>query len=325
VCALLTVTLAACGSSGAGTNSAAKGKDKLRVGVLPISTALALYVAQEKGYFAEANIEPTITTMQGGPDLFQALEGKSLDVVYTGYTSFFVSVSKGFKFVIVAPNDRENSKTKPDGSAAEGINGILVRSDSGIKTAKDLKGKSVAVNALNSFVQLYTMSWLDLKGGDSKDTKYVPVPYPGMGDALRGKRVDALNLSEPFLSVELAKGGVEEIGTPLGETKPSLQVGGWSAREDVAKDKPDLFSRFAKALRRGAQDANAMSGEQKAVILAKYLKSDPKLYANARYWTYATEPLDIPKLQEEADRTQKYGLMTDKIDLSKFIFDTAKQ
>jgi NitT/TauT family transport system substrate-binding protein len=324
VVGVLAVGLAACGGNGT-ADKAAGGKDKLRVGVLPISTTLAFYTALDKGYFAEENIEPTVNTLQGGPDLFNALEGKSLDVIYSGYTSFFVGVSRGFKFNIVAPNDRESSKTKPDGSATEGVNGILVRTDSGIKSAADLKGKSVAVNALNSFVQLYTMSWLDVKGGDSKAAKYVPVPYPGMGDALRGKRVDAVNLSEPFLSIELAKGGVEEIGTPLGDTKPGLQVGGWSARADVAKANPDLFARFAKALRRGAQDANSMSGDERAGILAKYLKADPKLYAGARWWNYATGPLDVALLQEEADRAQKYGLMKDKIDLEKYVFETARK
>jgi NitT/TauT family transport system substrate-binding protein len=324
VVGVLAAGLAACGGSDSG-NKADGGPDKLRVGVLPISTTLAFYTALEKGYFAEEKIEPTVSTLQGGPDLFNALEGKSLDVIYSGYTSFFVGVSRGFKFTIVAPNDKENSKTQPDGSAAEGLNGILVRSDSGIKSAADLKGKSVAVNALNSFVQLYSMSWLDLTGGDAKSAKYVPVPYPGMGDALRGKRVDAVNLSEPFLSIELNKGGVEEIGTPLGDTKTALQVGGWSAREDVAKENPDLFARFAKALRRGAQDANSMNGDEKAAILAKYLKADPKLYAGARWWNYSTGPLDVPLLQEEADRAQKYGLMKDKIDLENYVFETARK
>jgi NitT/TauT family transport system substrate-binding protein len=327
VAGVLTLALAACGSSGAKDLSAGgdHGNAKLRVGVLPISTALAFYIALDKGYFAQEKIDPTITTMQGGPDLFSALEGKSLDVVYSGYTSFFVGVSKGFKFVIVAPNDRENSKTKPDGSAVEGMNGILVRSDSGIKTAEDLRGKSVAVNAINSFVQLYTMNWLDLHKGDSKSTKYIPVPYPGMGDALRGGRVNAVNVSEPFLSTELNKGGVVEIGTPLGDARPDLQVGGWSAREDVAKANTDLFARFTKALRHGAQDANSMSGSEKAVIMAKYLKGDSKAYAGARWWNYATGPIDVPALQQEADRAQQYGLLGGKIDLSKYVFETANK
>jgi NitT/TauT family transport system substrate-binding protein len=328
VVGVLAAGLSACGGNEAAkgsTSSDAKSVDKLRVGLLPISTTLAFYTALEKGYFKNGRIAPTVSTLQGGPDLFQALEGKSLDVIYSGYTSFFVGVSKGFKFTIVAPNDRENSKTKPDGSYAEGINGILVRSDSGIKTAADLKGKNVAVNAINSFVQLYTMNWLDVKGGDAKATKYLPVPYPGMGDALRSKRVDAVNLSEPFLSIELNKGGVQEIGTPLSDANPSLQVGGWSARADFAQANPDLFARFREALRQGAQDANSMSGEEKAAILAKYLKADPKSYAGARWWNYATGPLDVPSLQQEADRAQKYGLLTEKIDLSKYVFETAKK
>jgi NitT/TauT family transport system substrate-binding protein len=326
VAGVLTAVLAACGAGEEEAPSASGGDgavDQLRVGVLPISTALAFYTAIDKGYFDEVRIEPTVSTLQGGPELFQALEGGSLDVIYSGYTSFFVSVGQGFDFTIVAPNDTENSEEQPDGTHTKGINGILVRSDSGIKSAADLQGKSVAVNALNSFVQLYSMNWLDAEGGDSKATTYVPVPYPGMGDALRGNRVDAVNLSEPFLSIELAKGGVEEIGTPLSVADPHLQVGGWSTRGDFAKGNPDLFARFSEALRRGAEATNAMSNDEKAQILAERLKADPAAYANARWWHYETGSLDVDALQEEADRAVEYGLMPKKIDLADYVFKTA--
>jgi NitT/TauT family transport system substrate-binding protein len=321
----LGLTLAACGGGG-GDQSADAGDDavdQLRVGLLPISTALAFYVADDKGYFEDVNIEVTTTTLQGGPDLFQALEGESLDVIYSGYTSFFVGVSQGYDFRIVAPNDRENSVEQSDGSYAEGINGILVPSDSGIETAADLAGKKVAVNALNSFVQLYTMNWLDAEGGDSEAVEYVPVPYPGMGDALRQGSVDAVNLSEPFLSIELAKGGVEEIGTPLSSADPELVVGGWSARADHVEADPDLFARFSEALKRGAVDANGMSGEEKAQVLAEHLDQDPAAYANARWWHYETDALDIDALQAEADRTLEYGLMENEVDVAQYVAESA--
>lgn len=319
--AMASTVLVSCGdneSSGSGA-----GADELRVGLLPISTALAFYVAEDKGYFEEAGISPKTSTLQGGPDLFQALEGESLDVIYSGYTSFFVGVSQGYDFTIVAPNDRENSVEQSDGTYAEGVNGMLVLSDSGIESAEDLAGKSVAVNALNSFVQLYTMNWLDTAGGDAKDVEYVPVPYPGMGDALRGGSVDAVNLSEPFLSIELAKGGVKEIGTPLSAAEPDLVVGGWSARQEFAEDNADLFKRFSEALKRGAEAANEMTSEDKAAVLAEYLDADPAAYANARWWRYETESLDVDELQAEADRTLQYELMPDAIDVSEYVFETA--
>src|SRR6266436_2478899 len=50
----------------AGTGQAAA-QDKVAVGVFPLSSSLPYFVAVEKGFFKEVNIEPEMTKLMGGP------------------------------------------------------------------------------------------------------------------------------------------------------------------------------------------------------------------------------------------------------------------
>ena len=53
--------------------------DKVRVGVFPVSSALPYFVALERGYFKEQNIETTASRLMGGPPLVGAMIGDKID------------------------------------------------------------------------------------------------------------------------------------------------------------------------------------------------------------------------------------------------------
>ena len=60
--------------------SAASAQDKVKVGVFPISSSLPYFVAIEKGYFKENNIEPETIRLMGGPPNVAALMTNQIDV-----------------------------------------------------------------------------------------------------------------------------------------------------------------------------------------------------------------------------------------------------
>ena len=53
--------------------------DKVRVGVFPVSSTLPLFVAIERGFFKENNIEIEMTRLIGGPPNVAALIGNQID------------------------------------------------------------------------------------------------------------------------------------------------------------------------------------------------------------------------------------------------------
>jgi NitT/TauT family transport system substrate-binding protein/sulfonate transport system substrate-binding protein len=97
-----------------------------------------------------------------------------------------------------------------------------VRSDSGIKTAADLKGKTVASTVFGGGIYYHMRLWLKQRGVDpDKDIKLVEIPFPLVDEALRSGRVDAGPFAQPFAAAAFAKGGVtklfsiSEVQTPL--------------------------------------------------------------------------------------------------------------
>ena len=60
-----------------------------------------------------------------------------------------------------------------------------------------MRGKTIAVNALNGLAVLLTDNVLASHGVPVSDVHYVPVPFPAMASALAAHRVDAAFIAEP--------------------------------------------------------------------------------------------------------------------------------
>jgi len=65
-------------------NAAASGQaaaqDKVAVGVFPVSSSLPYFVALERGFFKEQNIEPEMTKLMGGPPNVAAMMTNQIEV-----------------------------------------------------------------------------------------------------------------------------------------------------------------------------------------------------------------------------------------------------
>src|SRR5258708_19132321 len=74
ICAVAALTL-----SVAGPDRAAA-QDKVSVGVFPVSSSLPYFVALERGFFKEQNIEPEMTKLMGGPPNVAAMMTNQIEV-----------------------------------------------------------------------------------------------------------------------------------------------------------------------------------------------------------------------------------------------------
>src|ERR1035437_1323923 len=58
----------------------AAAQDKVSVGVFPISSSLPYFVALDRGFFKEQNIEPEMTKLMGGPPNVAAMMTNQIEV-----------------------------------------------------------------------------------------------------------------------------------------------------------------------------------------------------------------------------------------------------
>jgi ABC-type nitrate/sulfonate/bicarbonate transport system substrate-binding protein len=58
------------------------------------------------------------------------------------------------------------------------------------------------------------MEWMDKQRGEVRKVQWIEAPFPHMVGAVRTKKVDACYGTEPFVTLELGRGGLRETGRP---------------------------------------------------------------------------------------------------------------
>jgi NitT/TauT family transport system substrate-binding protein len=269
----------------------------LRIGVLAAESAAEITYAKELGYWAKAGLDVTITTMSNTPSIVAAVVAGALDIGYTTIDSVASIHSHNIPLFVIAPAtdyiDPGTVKTA----------GVLVKPDSPIRTAKDLKGKTIASPALHSLGTTGASAWIDANGGDSSTVSYVEIPFPTQPAALSQGRVDAIFEVEPFF------GSAAKTFRVLFEGYSAISkhfllnlfvtTPGW------AKANPDLVNRFVSVIHQTAVWANR-NHDQSGAILAKITSIPADTIAGMARSHYAEE-LTAALMQPGIDASAKYN------------------
>src|SRR3954470_18988208 len=92
----------------------------------------------------------------------------------------------------------------------------MVKDDSPIKSAKDLKGGTIGVVGIKTATDLWARAGLINAGlVPDQDTKVVAMSFPAFGEAMGRGKVGAGTFVEPFYSNEIAKGGLRKLFTAV--------------------------------------------------------------------------------------------------------------
>jgi NitT/TauT family transport system substrate-binding protein len=289
--------------------------DVLKIGAIPIADHLPLHTAKFMGYFKDQGIQMDIKFMRGGSVILPALIGGSVDLGDSAYTQLFMARDQGFELMAIVPYGRVTPGAKKDASV------MVVRTDSGIRGPKDLEGKKIAVITIKSPNWLYGYEWMSRNGANPKKAIWVEIPFPRMFPALRGKQVDALFGTEPFVTVELEKGGVKAIGYPFMEVDPRMEVSGVMAKEEWIRSHQELVGRFAAAFKKAIAYLRSHA-EKRPELVDRCTRIKPELVARIKMHE-PHFPLDLESLQAHSDMALKWGLIRKKQDVRHFVWPTA--
>jgi len=175
--------------------------------------------------------------------------------------------------------------------------GIFAKSE--IKSAEDLRGKTIGVSRAGSISEIILRYVLRVKLGlqPDRDVKLLVVGDPAVGlQALERGIVDATPLSMP-LPLIAAKMGFRELVNydALGITFPANTV--TTSRQTVAK-RPDLIENFLKTLIDGIHVFKTNKAKSLAVMKKNLLgTSDEMLEETYRYTTAVLEQQPYPSLE----------------------------
>jgi NitT/TauT family transport system substrate-binding protein len=248
----------------------AQEKVKLRVSTIPIIDTAPMQAAIARGFFAAEGLEVDTTPTAGGAVGLPALAAGQVQVTFSNIVSIVLGAKQGLGFKVFAAG-AGTGDTPPD------LAGIVVKKGSTLKTGKDLEGKRVAVNTRNNVIWLYARAWVQATGGDPDKVTYLEVPFPQMNDALRGDRVDAVFVVEPFLSAATGSGLGQVIGWPYFTVQKRIPIGMYAATESYIKANPGVIERFTRAYNKGVDWVNQNKGSEEWVkLISGYTRMKPE-------------------------------------------------
>jgi len=200
-----------------------------------------------------------------------AVIGGTIQIAGSNLVNIIEAHARNVPFTLVAPS------AMFDDSDLNGYAGLLVRSDSPIRTAKDLNGKNLGVPALRDFNSLSVMAWVDQNGGDASTLHLVETAAPLSKPALMAGRIDATILTTPLLQVAMADGELRVIANPYTAYGKSYLGLGWVTTTAYANANPDIIGRFGRAIRDANLYCNAHHAET-VEMMADLNKVDPATF-----------------------------------------------
>jgi NitT/TauT family transport system substrate-binding protein len=297
---LVLTTLTLFGGSASGSPS--QSLTTITVNTLPIANGLPLDLGIQKGFFRDQGIEIKKVLLQSGNDIVLALANNSGDIGYIGYVPGMIGRTQGIPITVVAASDAENT------GESDNWQNILVKGSSSIRTAADLAGKTVAVNALKGVGEVMIKAALKKRGVNPDSVKLTALSFPNMRSALANGQVDAVWTPEPFMSQILGDGGriVLAPGPVLGKYFP---IGCYAAREDWVQKNTALMRKFRTAINRSLTYAQSHPDEIRALL--------PAATRNIRLATWS--PLiDRPQLLALARYSKEFGVISTLPNFTKF-------
>ena len=246
----------------------------VRVNYIPITDVTPLFVAIDKGFFKDEGLTIVPTPSTGGAAGVPGLMAGAFDVMYGNVVSTMLAQQQGFKLEVIGAGTKQFV-------TPVNTNGMVARKADGIKTGKDLEGKTVAVNTRNGIIWLFARAWIAKSGGDPSKVTFKEVPFPQMLDALRGKQIDAAFMVNPFFNAAVTDAGTFQlVAAPYREVQPDVEVGHYIATQDYFAKNRETMAKYSRAFRKGVLWYNANLRDPDLVrIISGFTKMQPELVA----------------------------------------------
>ncbi|GEO25298.1 sulfonate ABC transporter substrate-binding protein [Alicyclobacillus acidoterrestris] len=290
------------GNTGTGAATSATDKGTIRIGYQLYGTS---GVMMDRGILdkqlKKLGYKVQWIQFPGGPQLLQAMNAGAIDLGETGDTPPIFAQSAGTPLVYLA-----HEPASPEAEA------ILVSSQSGIKSVKDLKGKTVAINK-GSNVEYMLVQQLQKAGLTFQDITPDYLTPADARAAFQSGKVSAWAIWDPYLASAQDATKSTEIASGSGVTN-NYQF--YFATKTFAQSHPDIVQDYLNALQQ--TDTWVKNNKvQAAKFLAPKMDISVKaLETSLNRRAYGVEPITndvVDEQQNIANLFYKLGLIPNAI------------
>lgn len=300
---LLAGGLAGCsgGSSAAGATGPPGPPEKTTINVAAFEAidSAGLFIAQMDGLFAKEGLTVRIHLADSTQtEVNDQLNGAD-DVSLGDYVTYIDNAVMGSRQLLITG---ESSFLQPN------VLTLLVKGNSSIGTIGELRGKTVSVNAADDIGTLLIDSLMIEHGVPLAEFTFNDnVPFPDVATALGSSSVAASFVPEPFVSLDEAGAGAEELADLDQGATQNFPIQGVAVTRQFAQKYPNTLKAFMDALNQGQEIADtSRPAVEKA--LEKFLDLTPEFASVVSLPTYPTSVNPI-RLQRVVDAMVRFGLL----------------
>jgi len=298
----------------------AAAQDKVKVGVFPVSSTLPYFVAVERGFFKEQNIETEMVRLIGGPPNVAAMITNQIDAsaVLVTIEGMNANIKKPGVAMYISVNSQNKTYQMEQFVARKGLEA---------KTIADLKGKKImsAPGPANVTMAKAALAAVGLKDGDYS------IDQLDMGqhvNAMTAGTFDAGYTLEPNAST-MRKLGVAttiEAGVIahyiLGDPNANAFVGGCALTTEFIKSRPDVAKRFTAAWEKAARLINENPQEARKHLVKNTFTPEDVVDTVPMIRYFMAKDLtakDKADYQKFIDFSVKAGTLTENVDVTKYL------
>jgi NitT/TauT family transport system substrate-binding protein len=216
------------------------------------------FVAIEKGYYRDADLDVKVVRGQGSVDAIRQV----------GANNAIVGFADAGSLVLARGNDQIPVKLVSI-VYAKPPQAVFCREDSGIKQPKDLEGASIANPAGGATVDMFPV-YAKAAGLDASKVKWIVAGSDLLPGLLAGNRVPCVGqftVGEPLLRMQAAP--TKLVRFAFADAGVSFYGNGLIATDSTIATKADIVRRLVAATIRGMKDAFARPDEA-GRIMNKY-------------------------------------------------------
>lgn len=171
---------------------AASAQTAVKVGGFRTISLLPVQYAAKQGYFKQQGLDVEVIAVNAGPAVISAVTSGSVQIGYSASVPVLFARAQNQPIRIFDAFTYESSKA--DGQWTW----LMASEKSGIKSVKELVGKTVALNASGGACELHVREHLAKAGISYDAVQKIVVPFPQMQAALQLGNADAACIVEPM-------------------------------------------------------------------------------------------------------------------------------
>jgi NitT/TauT family transport system substrate-binding protein len=254
------------------------------MGYVPVSIFAPVFVAKEKGYYAEQGLDVSLEPLPGGADMVVLTSSGDFDAGIGGAgPAFWNAINQGLPLKVIAPGHAEGDPV------ATPLMISKANCESGaITSVADLKGKKVSVNARGA-TEYWLNQALSTGGLTINDIDLQTLAFPDAVAALASGAIDAAMVGEPLATKAEQDGIAVRLASsfPVQDIQPTLVY----ANEDWASKNPEAAQGLVTAYLKASRDLTGAGYKdpQNLAIIEQYTKVPAALVADAVQPIYAVD------------------------------------